>query len=184
MDPGKRARGFAFLLYPESAPDDFESFLEGLHVKGAISPLHDRDVTEDGALKKPHWHVELYFGGKKSVSQVLDLVKDLGVEHVETLNDIKAYTRYLAHLDSPDKFQYSPEAIRGFGGANVRDWLLDGADYGPDLRRLIREYSMTSYAEVMDYCDENRPDWARWAQDHTIHLKGYLSACGWEGKKR
>lgn len=41
-----KARNFAFILYPESLPDDWEMKLEKIGNAMAISPLHDKDARE------------------------------------------------------------------------------------------------------------------------------------------
>ena len=57
---GKRkARYFTFLLYPDSIPEDWEMRLELIGVLIAVSPLHDKDLSDiEGQLyKKAHYHV-------------------------------------------------------------------------------------------------------------------------------
>lgn len=41
-----KARYFTFLLYPESIPEDWQMRLETVGVPMAISPLHDKDLSE------------------------------------------------------------------------------------------------------------------------------------------
>ena len=55
----EKARYFTFLLYPESIPEDWELKLELLGVPIAVSPLHDKDLSdvEGQKYKKPHYHV-------------------------------------------------------------------------------------------------------------------------------
>lgn len=55
----EKARHFTFLLYPDSIPEDWELKLETLGVPMAISPLHDKDLsnTEGQKYKKVHYHV-------------------------------------------------------------------------------------------------------------------------------
>ena len=65
-----RKRNWVFVLYPESAPENWREQLRDMLVPGFISPLHDKDVNADGTPKKPHWHVILTFKGLKSYEQV------------------------------------------------------------------------------------------------------------------
>lgn len=56
----EKSRYFTFLLYPESVPDDWQMKLETLDVPIAISPLHDKDLSESNVntvYKKAHWHL-------------------------------------------------------------------------------------------------------------------------------
>src|SRR5699024_2941176 len=41
-----KARYFTFLLYPDSLPEDWEMKLESIGVPIAISPLHDKDLSD------------------------------------------------------------------------------------------------------------------------------------------
>lgn len=48
---GVRTRGWACIVYPESAPDGWMDALREQHLQMLISPLHDSDVTADGEPK-------------------------------------------------------------------------------------------------------------------------------------
>ncbi len=52
-----KARYFTFLLYPESIPEDWEMKLESIGLPIAISPLHDKDLSdvEGQKYKKAHY---------------------------------------------------------------------------------------------------------------------------------
>ena len=62
----KRIRNWATIVYPESAPDNWQEILKGQLVPAFISPLHDLDYDENGELKKEHYHILLLFGGVKT----------------------------------------------------------------------------------------------------------------------
>lgn len=59
-----RKRCFATILYTDSCAPDFMQKLESMHIPAFLSPLHDRDLKEDGSIKKPHYHLMLMFQGK------------------------------------------------------------------------------------------------------------------------
>ena len=61
-----RTRNWVVIVYPESAPENWRSHLDDLHLEWIESPLHEFDVNADGEVKKAHWHVLLLFGGVKS----------------------------------------------------------------------------------------------------------------------
>ena len=57
-----------FIVYPESAPENWRSILaDKLQVKAIISPLHDKDILDDveQTPKKAHYHVILRFDNQK-----------------------------------------------------------------------------------------------------------------------
>ena len=43
-----RSQIWAFIVYPESLPDNWLDILRDLHTIGAISPLHDGDYNPTG----------------------------------------------------------------------------------------------------------------------------------------
>ena len=45
-----RFRNFATVVYPESAPADWLTVLDSLHVPAFVSPLHDADVNADNTI--------------------------------------------------------------------------------------------------------------------------------------
>ena len=78
--------------------------------------LHDKDIDEQGVLKRPHYHFVCVFErpiGKKKVLNLMAYLNDIDIVRVsvrETLCLIKEM-RYLCHLDNPDKHIYSFEDI-------------------------------------------------------------------------
>ena len=52
-----RKRVWAFIAYPDSVPEHWQSILANFHTPISISPLHDSDLNGDDTEKKPHWHV-------------------------------------------------------------------------------------------------------------------------------
>lgn len=53
MAKEKRSNKWAFLLYQESAPDNYLDILEDMHIPFVLSPWHDKDINkETGEFKK------------------------------------------------------------------------------------------------------------------------------------
>ena len=73
-----RVRNFATVVYPESAPENWQETLAGEFIPSFISPLHDKDINPGGEPKKPHYHVILMFEGKKSMEQVKEITAKIG----------------------------------------------------------------------------------------------------------
>ena len=42
----QRSTTWTFLVYPDSAPNDWIDILKGLHVPFILSPLHDKDIKD------------------------------------------------------------------------------------------------------------------------------------------
>ena len=52
-----KKRNWAFVLYPESAPENWKEQLQLTGLPCVISPIHDKDVNPDGTPKKAHHHI-------------------------------------------------------------------------------------------------------------------------------
>lgn len=179
-----RFRNFATVVYPESAPEGWQSVLAEQFIPAFISPLHDKDINPGGEPKKPHYHVILMFEGKKSSDQVREIFDLIGGVGCEIVNSIRGYARYLCHMDNPEKEQYDPQQIRA----------LCGADYAGVIGLAIDKYK--AIGEMVDYCEEKdilsfsdlfiyarmeRYDWFRVLCDNgTIVIKEYLKSRSWQ----
>lgn len=157
-----RTRNWCIVVYPESAPDNWRDFLDG--IEWIESPLHQWDTDPTGAVKKPHWHVLLMFGGVKSYEQVCEFIKPLNCPIPQRCHNAKAATRYMAHLDNPDKFQYNVADIVPHGGVDLAEILRPSSSerYGliKDMQAYVRSNGITEFSELMDYAAaEHFDDW-------------------------
>lgn len=110
----KQGRVFQGVIYPDSDTYDCQSvlfLLPDVFVEYAYI-LHDKDVDEQGELKKAHYH---WLGTRSSPVALSTIAKQLGVPQnsVEFARSYRAFLRYMIHADDPSKFQYSPDAVQG-----------------------------------------------------------------------
>lgn len=147
-----RSTSWAFCFYPESAPDNWLSILRDLHILGAVSPLHDRDIFEDtGELKKPHYHVLLHFPSKKSMSQIYEIENKLGSNAPpEDVASFEGYFRYLIHIDDPEKAQYNKEDIIPLCGLDVNSYFLPPKSEVAQINYDIVNYLM-EHKEITEF---------------------------------
>lgn len=180
-----RVRNFATVVYPDSAPSNWQLILSEQRVPAFISPLHDKDVCPEGEVKKPHWHVMYIFDGAKSDEQVEALIAEIGGVGLERVNSLRGYARYLCHMDNPEKHQYSQDEVQS----------LCGADYIGTIGLITDKYK--AIGEMIDYCEQNgcisysslliyacvnRSDWFRVLCDSgTVVIKEYLKSKAWSG---
>lgn len=157
-----RTRNWTVVVYPESAPENWRDILDEMHIEWVESPLHDSDLNATGEKKKAHWHILLMFGGVKSYEQVVELCQDLNCPRPERCHNAKAMVRYMAHLDNPDKAQYSISDIVSHGGVDIAELLRPNASERYSLIRemiaFIRDNDIIEYQDIMDYAAEFRPD--------------------------
>lgn len=157
-----RARNFATVVYPESAPSNWLSILRDQHIPAFVSPLHDRDVAEDLRPKKPHYHVMIMFDGKKSVSQVRELFQLIGGVGVEVVGSMRGYARYLCHLDDPEKAHYDLDDVQQIAGANYADVIglaIDKRTAIAEMQDYCVNNGIVEFSALMDYAAAFRPDW-------------------------
>lgn len=106
-----RSRCFHLVLYKED--NDHLNALDLIQNEYNFAYiLHDKDIIEDtGELKKPHWHVILYFDNPH---YLLSLAKDLGIKpnYIKT-DELKKGLEYLIHKNNPDKYQYPIDEVKG-----------------------------------------------------------------------
>lgn len=107
----KKFRSFAGTLYPDSESYDCETLLSTIRSKFIdwAYILHDKDVNENGELKKTHIH---WVG--RATPRCLSVVSNfLGLPEndIEVVKNFDNMVMYLIHLNDIDKFQYSPDDV-------------------------------------------------------------------------
>jgi len=173
----KRTRLWAIVVYPESAPENWRDILDELHIEWVESPLHEFDVNPTGEVKKAHWHVLLSFHGPKSYEQVVDMVSPLNCPIPQRCHSAKGTVRYMAHLDNPDKFQYSVSQIIAHGGADLGELLSPTSSERYSVIRQMCEYvrdsNITEFQDLMDYAMAERYDtWFPLLCDNSAYIVG------------
>ena len=137
--PYKRGRNWTIVVYLDSSPEDWEDVIK--QEPAVISPLHDKDVTEDGERKKPHYHVILSYKGNKSFEQIDEIARLLHAPIPQRVNSLTGSVRYLTHMDNPEKHQYDSSDIRAYGGFDVDSALsLSTGDKKANAKRNDRFY--------------------------------------------
>lgn len=176
-----RARHWTFIVYPESAPDDWVGILKRSHGMYAISPLHQPDEEHD----KPHYHVIYYHGNtttpsgaKKAIPQEVP-----ANGYIEAARTVSGLQRYLIHLDDPEKEQFPGgendiTLLNGFPLDLTRELSKsEKAQIRLDLIEIIRSFSFTEYSEFIFYlADKGDPDMLDYACNHTILFNGIITS--------
>lgn len=67
---------------------------------------HDKDVTDDGIIKKCHDHIVLYFDNPRTIKSLSDEL-DLPMNYIEAYSSVKTALLYLLHYNQGDKPQYN-----------------------------------------------------------------------------
>lgn len=183
-----RTRNWTTIVYPESAPPNWISILKAHLVPAFISPLHNNDYTDDGEPKKPHHHVIILFDSVKTKEQAKEIFDSIGGVGVIAIKSIRTYTRYLCHLDNPEKAQYNSDDVISCSGADYNSIIGLASDRYTAIAEMI-DYCVTnsidSYAQLLMYAKANRTDWFRVLCDSgTVTIVQFLKSLSWEESKR
>lgn len=176
-----KKRNWAFVLYPESAPENWRELLQKTGLQCAISPLHDKDVNPNGELKKAHYHIILIYSGPTSFNVVRSLCESLNQPIPQPLEQVRGYYRYLTHKDNPEKAQYSESDIQTINGFNIADFIeLTRSEVNAiilQLQQIIREADILEYCDFLDLLsDSNMNTEFEVASTHTILFDRYITS--------
>lgn len=182
-----RVRNYATVVYPESAPDNWQSILADMCIPCFISPLHDQDVDPGGEPKKPHHHVMIMFDGVKTREQAQEVFDQIGGVGNETVQSIRGYARYLCHLDNPEKAQYSPDDVLAYGGADYITTIglvTDKYKAIGEMMDFCVNNGVFGYATLLMWCRANNPGWFRVLCDNgSFVMKEFLKSLKWESQQ-
>lgn len=177
-----RQRNWSFILYPESAHQNWSDLLDDLHIQWIRSPLHDQDLTDDGQPKKSHYHIALIFDGKKSYDQIEQITDMLSCPHPQYVQSLPGLVRYMAHLDNKDKHQYDVADIIGHGGADVSSYLkpttTDKYALLREIVSFVRQKDIIEYSDLVEYAMIERPDdwFPLLADTSTVFINSYITS--------
>lgn len=186
MSKNVKKRNWAFVLYPESAPEDWKEQLRLSGLQGAISPLHDKDINPTGEPKKPHYHVILVYGSPTTYSNVKAFTDKLNQPIPQALEQVRGYYRYFTHKDNPEKYQYDEREIETFNGFNIADFVeltrSEVTTKKHELLTLAREKGFSEYAELVDYVQDNMDmTYFDIVSSHTLFFVGYMRSVRYRG---
>ena len=183
----KRTRNFGTIVYPESAPDNWQDILVEQRVPCFISPLHEHDINPDGSKKKSHYHVMVMYDSVKTVQQASDLFSLIGGVGQEIIQSQRGYARYLCHLDNPEKYQYNIDDVRSLFGADYQHVIGLVTDKYKVIREIIHyciDNHIYRYDELFIYAMQESESWYRVLCDNgTYVIKEFLKSRFWALKE-
>lgn len=148
---------YTFETYPESS--DIEQVKTALDSAGwdfEISPLHDKDVKEDGTPKKPHYHIIVGFRRKvPEYKEFKSYIKEVGgvvpPYNDCIVHDLEELDKYMAHdedCESADgKAIYNEEDI-----FRSETWDISSYITYTDKREKKHEKAQKGLQEAIKYC--------------------------------
>lgn len=176
-----KSRYWAFILYLDSAPQNWKDILQQTGCQFAISPYHDSDINADGSTKKPHYHVIVCYDGPTTFNVISRICNSVNATIPQPLSQIRGYYRYLTHKDNPEKFQYSEKDITTINGFNIDNYIdmtyTEVAELLLQIQYLIRDKHILEYSDLLDYCiDNDLKEFWDVARNHTLLLQTYINS--------
>ncbi len=176
-----KKRNWAFILYPESAPEDWLEKLKLSGLMSSISPLHDKDLNPTGEAKKPHYHILLVYSGPTTYNAVAKFTASFNATIPQALESVRGMYRYFTHKDNPEKYQYSEADIVNINGFNIADMVeLTKQEVNHIKAALIRlcvEYQIAEYADLVEHLLVNE----KWVEfdiviNNTFFFTSYINS--------
>lgn len=150
--PPKKNRAFCFECYPDDTTGKHEECLNfcirNEELFRCVYILHDRDVKEDGTLKKPHVHVLIYFNTPRYETSMQKIWR----ERFDMLIigcDLVSMGMYLTHETLEARLENKPiyprSEVRGSESLKRTIWAKDEDKLGELVDLILsRRYTFTS----------------------------------------
>lgn len=190
----KRTRNWSTIIYPRqtdgeetTCPGNWTDILSELGIKCAVSPLHDKDLKEgenpNGEYKKAHRHVLFAFEGVKTRAQVKEIVDRIGGVGAEPVNSLYGMTRYLTHMDNPEKAQYSTLDVLTFGGFEYKRYASSKEDEEKrtigemgEIMGIVNENMVYNFSDLAEILMQERPELFTCMRKNSYFFACYLKS--------
>ncbi|HBC8012171.1 replication protein [Staphylococcus aureus] len=181
MKKEKRSTKWTFLIYKESAPENYLEILENIHVPFVLSPWHNKDINSaTGEIKKSHKHGALFFDSLKSYSQVSELISENlnGPTHVEIVMSPKGMFDYFTHAQNHDKTPYNIDDIEYGAGFDIDNFLLkqNSKAFMNEVIDIIETKDFTEIQDLIKYARDNNYLLLNLIVDKTYFFARYLDS--------
>lgn len=184
-----KKRNWTFELYNDSCSKDWEEYLISTGVPFAYA-YHDKDYTEIGEPKKPHYHVLICFDGPTTYNTMEDYGKRVGAANgvVQPVGSVRGIVRYFCHKDNPEKYQYQEDIIQCRNGFDPKDYFNLTVSQAKAFKRkvtnYIRDNDIEEYAELIDtLMDSEEDDMYDIATQNTFFFTQYIKSRRSIGKR-
>lgn len=175
----EKNRYWGFIMYPDSAPNNWKDILELTGLPIAISPLH-RDFNPDDSEKKPHWHVLLAWDGPTTCAVAQRISDSVNASNVRPIASVRGMYRYHCHLDNPEKVQYSNSERVLLNGFNIYNYTSATAEeeviMSKEIMKIIVELGIMEYWDLMVSLEDRDLQLFDYAAHHVMFCKALIDS--------
>lgn len=184
----KKGRIWQCIVYPESAPDNWQEIVEDLRLDGFISPIHDKDTNPDHTMKKEHYHVLLMWDGPTTEKNARAICESFGgVMEPIPVQSLTGAVRYLIHMDNPEKYQYKKKDVVELGVADFISMSRKSQISRNALKEIfqfIDKHNIYAYAQLVRFAALHDDVWLDvLVNRNTYAVNEYLKSKSWQAKK-
>lgn len=181
MTKDKRSNKWAFLIYEESTPSNYQDILEQMHIPYILSPWHNQDIDQStGLIKKSHKHGALFFDSLKSYSQVSELLQQhLNTpSHIEIIMSPKGMFDYFIHASNSDKTPYDINNIESGCGFDLNQFLLDQgqSEVFNNIIDMIEDQDFIEFQDLVMYARQHHLSYLNLIIQRTYFFAKYLDS--------
>ena len=131
------------------------------------------------------------FEGKKTIEQAKEVFSIVGAvpppeiagKSSIKVSSIRGASRYLCHLDNPDKALYDVGQVYSFGGADYSSMISLAQDKYKaltEMEEFCEKYNVFSFFALARYASVHRTDWSRILKDcGSVYMREYLQSRKW-----
>lgn len=162
-----KAQNFTFLIYPDSAQENWKELLEELGQPIAISPLHDMDKAELGGFKKSHYHCIYRANNNVTADSVRKKIqRKLGVKavaKVQIVDNIQNMYLYLTHESkdavAKNKHVYDKKDIVLLNNFDIERYIVFDVEELSEkfdiICDIILDNELANMVQLMTFLKEN-----------------------------
>lgn len=184
-----RGKFWCFVLYPESAPENWVEVLNLSGLAWACSPLHDKDKNPDGSAKKEHYHIIVIWRNDTTYNAVKQFTHvDLNSTVPQVLKSPVGYYRYFTHEDNPEKASYSKKDITSGNGFDIADYTKLTKEQlmmlHAQLTQMVVDNGIDNYADVCMMAMSMGFDEYEMVVSHTIHFNNLCKSVAYRMRQQ
>lgn len=178
----KRVKNVTFVLYPENGFElaTLTDYINRTGYRAAISPLHSADEQDI----KPHYHVVIALSSPRDLSALsgeFGAVCSGKCTQLFNVGSLSSITRYLTHMDNPEKEQFNenPRIFNGYEYNRLIFKKMTEADVSNVVYLLSRymQDGVTSFAELILQANANAQfEFVEYCISHSYAINAFITS--------
>lgn len=147
----KRVRNYLGVIYEDD--ERFDNQLFNLcQEKEAIWIKHDKDLDDEGNVKKPHYHFVIQLKNACTLSSMAKRL-EMNENMLEYVKNVNSSLKYLIHFKDDNKYNYDKEDVQSNSEKLKRRFLDLVSKDTPETDKMVGIYEFIQ--SQRDYIDPN-----------------------------